>query len=245
MARLNTFYLPPDEWPDNPGDLVTLKGGEARHMGTVLRTEKGRQVRLFDGRGRDGLFKVREINKSNALLEALDLDGHCVQSSGRTLAIGWGKSKRRNYLFEKTVELHGHGVVFWQAVRSQGRVPSLPKDTWADKCIQAAKQCGNPLLPVLETAPGGVDTLVGMVDEYDHCLLAWESGDISTPLAPSMLSKGRTLVVIGPEGGFDSREAQRLIEAGFKPVTLGNSILRWETAATYCLSLAFFGTQDV
>ena len=40
MSRLNTFFLPPNEWPSEAGDTVSLSGAEARHMGTVLRTEK-------------------------------------------------------------------------------------------------------------------------------------------------------------------------------------------------------------
>lgn len=243
MARLNTFFLPPEEWPAAQGDLVTIKGAEAKHMGTVLRTEKGSEVRLFDGLGRTGMFAVREINKNNALLESLSLESHPAPDAGLTLAIGWGKSKRRNYLFEKAVELHASGLIFWQAKRSQGHVPKAPKETWADKCIQAAKQCGNSYLPDISTA-NSVGELMRASGEFDKCYIAWESPSISVALSPSMLSKGRTLVVIGPEGGFDASEAESLIEGGFAPVTLGQSILRWETAATYCLSLAFFGGQD-
>lgn len=243
MSRRNSFYLPPGQWPAIPGEVVSLKGGEARHMGTVLRTEKGREVRLFDGKGRSGLFTVRDIVKSRAELEAVRLDTHPVPISGVTLAIGWSKSKRRGYLFEKAVELKGMGLIFWQAARSQGRVPAIPKETWEDKCVQAAKQCGNPYLPVLETV-SSVDVLLDRAKDFDRCLLAWESNDISTPLSPSALSKGRTLIVIGPEGGFDQREAERFVQAEFEAVTLGNSVLRWETAATYCLSLAFFSGQE-
>lgn len=244
MARLNTFFLPPDEWPAVPGALVSIKGAEAKHMGTVLRTGKGGEVRLFDGQGRTGMFAVREINKNNALLESLNMESHPASGTGLTLAVGWGKSKRRKYLFEKTVELNGSGLIFWQAARSQGQVPNQPKGTWTDNCIQAAKQCGNPRLPDLSTR-GELSQLIEMAGEYDNSYVAWESPDISISLSPSMLSKGRTLVVIGPEGGFEAREAESLIEGGFKPVTLGPSILRWETAATYCLSLAFFGRQEM
>jgi 16S rRNA (uracil1498-N3)-methyltransferase len=244
MTRLNSFYLAPDQWPVAPGDAVALVGPEARHMTTVLRTEKGREVRLFDGMGRTGLFTVIEIKKTRALLETVSLDEIPAPAAGVTLAIGWSKSKRRTYLFEKTVELKGAGLIFWQATRSQGRVPAEPKETWLEKCIQAAKQCGNPHLPVLETIPTGIPGLIERGAGFDHCYLAWESDEVSTPLTPSMLSKGRTLVVVGPEGGFDRQEAVKLVESGFEPVTLGESVLRWETAATYCLSLAFFSGQE-
>jgi len=40
-------------------------------------------------------------------------------------------------------------------------------------------------------------------------------------------------LVIGPEGGFSSTEAERFLAAGFKPFTIGGTILRTETAALY------------
>jgi 16S rRNA (uracil1498-N3)-methyltransferase len=244
MARLNTFFLPTDQWPARAGDRVGLSGPEARHMGTILRTETSQTVRLFDGRGHDGLFVVRDVARNRAELEAVELAEHPAPLGGLTLAIGWGKSKRRDYLLEKVVELQGDGVIFWQSAHSQGALPKEPKAAWNEKFIQAAKQCGAVWLPEVETVSGGVDGLLALADRFDCRYLAWEAEDADTPLSPRMLSKGRTLVVIGPEGGFAPHEADKLIRGGIAPVTLGPSILRWETAATYCLSLAAFGAQD-
>jgi len=244
MSRINSFYLQEAMWPSKIGDMVVIVGAEARHMLTVLRTDEKQIVRLFDGHGRDGLFRVATKDKKEALLETIQLNQNQKPSNGVCLAIGWGKSKRRNYLFEKTVELHGLGVVFWQAARSQGVVPDTPKETWKDKCIQAAKQCGNSYLPMLKTIPGGLDNLISFAQGFDRCYLAWESNEISNSLSPFLLSGGKMLVVIGPEGGFEKFEAGKLIKAGFLPITLGNSILRWETAATYCLSLGFYALQE-
>lgn len=243
MARLNSFYYPADEWPAQVGDPVVLTGTEARHMLTVLRTGKDQTVRLFDGQGRDGLFRVVETAKKVATLEVLELNQHAELENGVTLAIGWGKSKRRNYLIEKTVELQGDGIVFWEAHRSQGQLPKTPKETWVDKSIQAAKQCGNPFLPKLDTI-GDLNKLIDFSADFDQCYLAWESDKATQSLKPSDLQNDKTLIVLGPEGGLEDHEARRLIDNGFTPVTLGNSILRWETAATYCLSLGFYARQE-
>jgi len=188
MPRLNSFYLAPDQWPINVGDMVSLAGSEAKHMGTVLRTEKDQLVRLFDGQGHEGLFSVVDAGRNRAILETKELTEHPSQIDNMTLAVGWGKSKRRNYLFEKTVELHGGGLLFWQAVRSQGNTPKQVKDSWMEKCIQAAKQCGSVRLPHLDVVSGGVDGLISILNDYDHCYIAWESEEVSTPLSPSMLS---------------------------------------------------------
>jgi 16S rRNA (uracil1498-N3)-methyltransferase len=46
-------------------------------------------------------------------------------------------------------------------------------------------------------------------------------------------SPGAIALVIGPEGGFSPAEAERFLAAGFKPFTIGNTVLRTETAALY------------
>ncbi|QJB57717.1 RsmE family RNA methyltransferase [Pseudodesulfovibrio sp. zrk46] len=243
MARLNSFYFPAEDWPSLVGDTVLFKGNEARHMLTVLRTETGQTVRLFDGEGCEGLFLVKEIDNKRALLEALQINELQRPETGVTLAIGWGKSKRRNYLFEKAVELRASGIAFWDARRSQGKIPDQPKDTWREKCLQAAKQCGNPYIPELITL-GDISELVAFAQSFDHCYIAWESEKATTPLAPVHMRSGKCLVVIGPEGGMEDKEAGLLLDTGFEPVTLGDSILRWETAAAYCLSLSWFARQE-
>lgn len=243
MARLNSFYLTPDTWPSIKGDIIDLVGDEVRHMLIVLRTAPDQVVRLFDGQGRDGLFKVCETSKKRVRLETLELNIHTPDKQGVTLAIGWGKSKRRNYLFEKVVELQGNGVLFWEAKRSQGQLPKAPKETWREKCVQAAKQCGSLFLPKIDTVNDGVQGLCKIAGDFDKCYLAWESDEASEAMSPSHLD-GNSLIVIGPEGGFEKVEAEKLISAGFTPVTLGKSILRWETAASYCLSLGWFAKQD-
>ncbi|MEF2229554.1 MAG: RsmE family RNA methyltransferase [Pseudodesulfovibrio sp.] len=244
MARRNSFYLPSPQWPDRTGETVRLGGGEARHMLTVLRSRIGDEVRLFDGHGRVGDFVIRELARSRVLLEAVRLRDHPAPAAGVTLAIGWSKSKRRKYLFEKTVELKGLGIAFWTAERSQGEMPPAPKDSWEEKCLQAAKQCGNPHLPEITLHPGGIPALIEFSRRFDRCFLAWESEAVRSPLVPADLAGSRSLVVIGPEGGLEDFEAEALTSVGFMPVTLGDSILRWETAAAYCLSLGMLARQD-
>ena len=48
-------------------------------------------------------------------------------------------------------------------------------------------------------------------------------------------------LVIGPEGGFSKEEASALIEKGIRPVSLGKTVLRTETAAIAALSMLIYG----
>lgn len=239
--RLNSFHLPPDQWPDQ-GPAV-LRGAEARHLAKVLRHTPGDTVRLFDGAGREGLFTVAETSKSRVHLDPVEITQHPHRANGLVLALGFNKSSRRGWLLEKSVEFQAGGVAFWQGIRSQGRLPNQPKESWDDKLVQAAKQCGNPWLPQLAVLDGGAEGVTRFAAGFDSPILLWESQQTARLLEPADLMRGRTLVVVGPEGGLDDSEAKAFMKAGFKAMTLGDSVLRWETAALHCLSLGFAARQ--
>lgn len=219
--------------------LVRLDGPEARHLLGVLRASLGDTLRLFDGQGRHGLFEIAEINSKNAaLLRPLSFSEEPAPVRGVTLALGWNKSSRRDWLLEKGVELGALGILFWQSARSQGAMPPQAKDSWREKCVQAAKQCHLAWLPELGVVSGGLEGLLRIAANFDGCYVLYEGADSLALLDPASLVCGRSLVVLGPEGGLEEREAARLAEAGFVWASLGPAPLRWETAALSCLALA-------
>lgn len=233
MARIDGFYLPPGKWREP----FVLEGGEARHLLTVLRGAPGTQVRLFDGRGRDGLFVVTETGKRHAVITPVELRHAPRIVKGMTLAVGFSKASRRDWLLEKAVELGAEGVAFWQARRSQGRVPDSPKEGWTDTMVAAAKQCGASWLPQLSVLPDGVQALAELGASFTSRVLLWENEEDAV-LTQADLA-GRTLAVVGPEGGFDDEEAEALRAAGFASRHLGSTTLRLETAALLVLGLHY------
>ncbi len=244
MARLNSYHLPADLWPAQETARVQLSGPEARHLLGVLRARPGDTLRLFDGQGRFGLFQIIEVSgKDKAELTAQSLHMEPRPTFGLVLALGWNKSSRRDWLLEKAVELDALGILFWSATRSQGEPPAEAKDSWREKCVQAAKQCGSAWLPELGVVAGGVEGLVRVAAQYDGCYMLDEDAPTGALPDPAGLAAGRNLVVIGPEGGLERREAERLAQAGFEALSLGPRPLRWETAALYCLGLAHFAAR--
>ena len=148
---------------------------------------------------------------------------------------------RRSWLLEKAVELEARALWFWQAKRSQTPVPEESKESWQAQLIAGAKQCRNPWLPEIETMPGGVGELIAAARNFKHCFMLHEDHDRGRALALDDLTPTESpLFILGPEGGFALEETQALLAAGIEPVTLGNRILRWETAALLCLGLAWW-----
>jgi 16S rRNA (uracil1498-N3)-methyltransferase len=232
MSRLNSFHLAPALWREP----FVLEGDEARHLMKVLRARAGDTVRLFDGRGRWGLFRIDAIGKRDARLELLSEEQTPAPACPLILAVGWSKSVRRGFLLEKAVELGASEIWFWQGARSQGDVPDEGKEGWDRQLAAAAKQCGATWLPRIRTFAGPMD-VIRASSEMDSRLLCWE-GEEQRLIDPADLVHPRGAVaVLGPEGGLAEDEAALFREHGFIPASLGPNILRFETAAAFVLSL--------
>ena len=241
MARLNSFYLAPAHW----ADPYSLDGPEAAHLLKVLRARPGERVRLFDGRGREGIFVLARADRRQAWLEPEGITVHDRPRNRPCLALGWNKAGRRDLILEKAVELQAGAMVFWRSERSQGDLPEAPKPGWSATMIQAAKQCGNPWLPEIILAPGGWPDLAALGARFDRRILLWESAQGDALLSPGDLAApGGSLAVFGPEGGLTGAEVEGLRGNGFTAASLGPSVLRWETAALAVLSLAFWARAN-
>ncbi|WP_243359434.1 16S rRNA (uracil(1498)-N(3))-methyltransferase [Fundidesulfovibrio terrae] len=239
MARLDSFFLPPESW----APPFRLEGDEARHLAKVLRLGPGARVRCFDGQGREGLFTVESVKGGVTL--CLESESFVPAPTHETwLALGWNKSTRRGWLLEKAVELNATGIQFFEASRSQGGMPKAPKDTWLAQMVAGAKQCGNSWLPRLEMVQGGAAGVIERTADFDSRMLLWESPDVRRGLARrDLTAPGRRVFLLGPEGGLTSAEASLFQDAGFTAVTLGPRPLRWETAALLCLGLSWWGAN--
>ena len=202
---MKTFFLEANKWAEH----CTLDGQEAKHAIKVLRMKSGDTVRLLDGQGREGTFVITSTSKHSIELEQQEIVQHPQPEPQHYVAIGWGKSVRRGWILEKAVEFGAGGVWFWQADRSQSKVPSEVKEGWEGQMIAGAKQCDNPWLPKLATFTDGAKGVMARAGEFDNIFMLWEGQSPSDVLSEKELElKGKTLFIIGPEGGFSEAEAE-------------------------------------
>ena len=242
-SQSRTFYLAPENWHEP----FVLEGSEAHHLVRVLRIRAGDDVRLLDGKGREGAFRVSKSDRHKVWLDCLGVWEHPQPANRVILAAGWTKAARRGWILEKAVEFEAAGIWLWQAERSQFPVPADIREAWQGQLIAGAKQCRNPWLPELRTFPGGVaDVVAAAAGEplaRRHMLVESDHGP-TRHLTPGELAvPGVTLCVVGPEGGFTPGEVRAFAAAGFEPLTLGERVLRWETAAVLCLGLHWWASE--
>ncbi|MDR1946829.1 MAG: 16S rRNA (uracil(1498)-N(3))-methyltransferase [Desulfovibrio sp.] len=242
MSDFRSFYLAPEAW--NPS--VILDARESRHLTQVLRLKAAAEVRLFDGCGRFGIFRVEDARR-NAVRLTLLSEGREERAATRcTLAVAFSKALRRSWFMEKSVELGASAVWFWQGDYSQIALPEAGKQSWQAALIAGAKQCGCATLPNLALIQGGAEAIASRRKDFDRARLLYEGDTGGRLLELSDLAQpGDILLVLGPEGGFSPREAALLSAAGIVPVSLGARVLRWETAAVLTLGLAFLARQKL
>ncbi len=240
MSEHRFFY--PNLARHTRGDVVFLEGAEAQHLTTVLRVQKGEEVELMDGEGRIAQAKVRAFPKKSVELGLGVVEEFTKPTGGLFLAVAWGKAARRSYIVEKAVEFGAAGVWFWQAARSNYPLPKSG-DVGHGSLLAGAKQCRNPFLPELlplknaqavlekmETLPGTVFKHLLVEDTY--------KGDL---LRPQYLAQpGFTVAIIGPEGGLEQEEVNLFTKHGFQGYSMGESVLRVESAALLVLGLHFW-----
>lgn len=232
------FYLPGD-W----GRQTRLEGAEARHA-QALRLQTGETVFLLDGLGRKGKARITGMNRAGLDLELEEEKTVARPKALAIMALAFSKSVRRGFFMEKAAELGAHAVWFWQGEHSQGKMPADAGKSAHGQMVAGIKQCGNPWLPEVECLKG-IDELVSRCASADHRIMPWEMQSGVAMLTPQMAGRpGRTVYVVGPEGGFSGREYDLLSGAGFVPVSLGARVLRCETAATLTLGLHWWASQQ-
>ena len=232
-AAVSTFYAP-GAWADR----VEL-GEAAAHHAQVKRIVSGDQVRLTSGDGRVALGVVVECAKRRLVL---GLDATSIQTvSAPThveLVVPVADRDRMLFLAEKCVELglsSWRPVVFTRSRSVSSRGEGQPfRDKLRLRQISALEQCGSAWLPenhdevALEVAlagAGGVGS--SLLLDADGESLGETMRALDVPVR----------IALGPEGGLEESERAQFIRAGWRSVSLGSNVLRFETAGIAALAI--------
>ncbi len=223
-------------------DRARLQGDEARHLARVMRAAPGDETILFDGSGYEWTARIETITRNEVELTLLERhDTRTEPDRAVTLGIALPKGERQRWLVEKAVEVGVHCIVPLLCERSVVK----PKDSAAARLerfvIEASKQSGRNRL--MEIAPPVSfadfianrphDTLCGIAHPVENALSVKEFLATADEKDPRDVR-----VAIGPEGGFSEQEVAAAVEQGWKCISLGQRILRVETAALSVAILA-------
>ncbi len=241
---MHAYFLESTLW-----NTFKIDGAEFNHMVKVMRIKQNEEFLLFDGEGRKALCSVEEISKKSLLFKIIEEYVVEENSNKVILAAAWTKAARRGFLFEKVVELEASELWLWYADYSQFPLPSEDSETvssWNTQLISGVKQCLNPFLPKLRLFKSQKQMLE-KAKEYNqlHVLTTDPAPNTVAYTAEYLSPQGTTVLVIGSEGGFSSKEIELFSDYNAQFYTLGERILRYETAAILALGLHFWHKNNV
>jgi len=237
----STFYLAPELWHEP----FILDSTERMHLAKVKRMAEGQKIYLIDGNGRSGLFIVKQITKDHVALTLVTEQYIAKPKSKAIMALAFSKAVRRDFFMEKSVELGVHSIYLWQADHSQGSLPSEVKKSWIAQLIAGAKQCQNPYIPQIEIIEQGALGLIEKTkDMHKSIILLEQQNDVPMLTIKNIGQEGKTMYIIGPEGGYSARELEIFLNADILPASLGQRVLRCETAALLCLGIHWWAAQQ-
>ncbi len=214
------------------GAVVILEEEEAHHL-RVRRVADGEAVRLVDGKG--GVATAR-VAIDRQVLAARVVATTTVAAPPRTeLLVGAGDRDRFLMLVEKATELGATRVVPLVTNRSIAvatRFQTTHVDKASRRAREALKQTGGAWAPQV-VAPVGLPEALRNPPKDVLRLVAQADGG---PL-PRFREGDGVQWLVGPEGGCDDGELAAIRAAGFIPVALGRTTLRFDTAGVACLAL--------
>lgn len=220
---MQLFYV-----PNISGAEIILDETESKHAVRVLRLQNGNQVQVIDGVGG---FYIAEITEANPKKCRLTIVGS-QQEYGKKdfwlhIAIAPTKNiDRFEWFLEKATEIGIDEITPLLSGHSERKV--IKPERLEKILISAMKQSVKAFLPKLnELQP--FNQLVLNSKNKNKYIAHCNNGE-KNHLKNEIKSGGDILILIGPEGDFNTEEVRFAQDNGFKEVSLGTSRLRTETA---------------
>lgn len=216
-----------------------LPGQAAHHLVTVLRTRAGARVALFNGRDGEWAARLTEAGRKAAELEVEDRLRPQAAEADLWLVFAPVKRAATGLIAEKATELGASRLVPLRTRRTvAGRVRTERLEAIAR---EAAEQCGRLSLPEI-AEPVLLEALLARWPGGRRLFFCDEAGGAQPLLAAAIGEDGEAgggrALLVGPEGGFEAVERAALWDhPACRPVSLGPTILRAETAAIAALAV--------
>lgn len=241
------FYVPT---PHVENDLLKIGGNEARHIRRVLRLKTGDEIIVFDGLGKEYKGGIVEEGSSSVVIKVQNIFTPEKESPLEvTLAQSLLKGEKMDTLIQKATELGVKEILPFISSRSVpllGKLAELKRHRrWGRIAIEASKQCGRGVIPKIEPLRDYSEMLQTASLESLRLILWEKEGVQLKKVLERSIEKTKIFFIIGPEGGFSQEEVEEARKTGFTPVSLGQRILRAETASLCFLSILQYDRGDV
>lgn len=215
---------------------ITIDDKETyKHIAKALRIRKGEKLLLIDENQIQYETVVDEVTTNEVIVKIENsFKSNRSLPFGLYLAQSPLRSDAQSFVIEKATELGAKGVypVRTDNCALSDEVINKKIEKWQRIMFEASKQCERADIPTCFE----MDTLEKLIEKFDRVIVFCERIATKTLKDIKPIQPGEdVLVIIGPEGGFSEREFKLFENKNLDMLTLGNLILKAETAVTVAL----------
>lgn len=213
---------------------LVLPEETSKHIVSVLRMQEGEELRLTNGLGTVARANIQKAHKKNCILNAIEVLHTPDSRKPVTLAISLLKNPGRfEWMLEKVTEIGIRSVIPLLSQRTERQ--HFRADRMKNIMVSAMLQSQQSwLTEIME--PVSFAELIKTGD-YKNKFIAHCLPEQRTSLRQGSFQSASSIILIGPEGDFSPVEISAALEFGYKPVTLGDTRLRTETAGVVAVTL--------
>lgn len=227
-------------------ESITILGEDVNHIRNVLRMKPGEQIRISSRQGADYFCEVETLEKEAVTARILYKDHESRELPVRIcLFQGLPKGDKMELIIQKAVELGAAEIVPVAmrncVVKLDEKKAEGKRKRWQAIAESAAKQAKRSMIPAVREVMTFPEA-VAYAKTMDVRLLPYENErgmEHTRQVIGSLKKEGSLGVFIGPEGGFDRKEIEA-VKGDVELLSLGNRILRTETAGMTMLSILLY-----
>lgn len=231
---------------------ASFDGELFNHIVRVLRLSPGDDVTLVDEKGCEHVGVINQVAKEWVAIKiAASNCNPIIESTAPRITIcqALPKGEKIDLILQKGTELGAHDFWIFGGRRSVARVRDDQRENklvrWNRITAEAARQCGRRTVPAVQWFPTAVEASDCARHDLRLILLESEHDTRLKDALPGIPTPASICVAVGPEGGFDPREAEHFVQHGFQSVSLGSRILRTETAAIAIMAILQYTYDDI
>lgn len=242
---MTRFFVPPEELDTS---FMVLTGENAAHA-KVLRLKNGEQVMVCDGQGAECICTVSDVSAGQISLVVNAVQKSSSEPSVKvSIYMAFPKSDKLEHVIQKATELGAYEIVAFPSARCISRPDEKSlqkkKERWQKIAASASEQSGRGHIPEVITL-GSYSEAISRAIQADKSILFYENEHATTLRMALETSVYHTVSLLtGPEGGLEDSEVEKARQAGMEVCTLGNRILRCETAPLCALSAVMYHTGE-
>lgn len=221
-----------------PNNTHFLNEEESRHCAQVLRLKVGDIIHITNGLGSLFTAELLEVNHKKCLISVMQ---ETIQKKNTDYSLHMAIAPTKNmdrmeWFLEKAVEMCIDEITPIICARSERK--EIKTERLKKVAISAMKQSLKYHLPQINEAISLTDFL--NKTKIDQAFICFGEAPADNNLHAFDIKQHHNLFLIGPEGDFNPKEIDAAKEKGYKPLNLGTSRLRTETAALHVVSIVNF-----